>query len=342
MTVKSKYNLAYLAAMPNKLKQSVAKQGLNILPISRQFGRDHRGNLGAIFALTMIPVLGITGAAVDYNNALNVRTTMQTALDAATLAGGRELQVSGDPDLAWASAENYFAAAVNNIKSSHFKNDAAKPKLTSTQGGSIDLDTNTISLSAAATFKPSILPLIGIDTLEVSVQTMGELKQGTAGNNGYENLELVMMLDTTGSMGGSKMTALKASAKDLVQIVLGNGVQDEFTSKIALAPFAASVNVGSGSTYINVVTGYTQIASLIPGLDILPAAPAGPEFAEMTPSFSTLASGFSAQIIHQAKHKKRRRRIRKRRSVNGGNRIAMTPIMETTMEAMAIPVFLNQ
>ena len=308
MSIKSKNRLACLAVMPTKLKSIVTKQSSKLHHLTRQFNGDNRGNIALMFALAALPVVALSGAAIDFNGALRVKTTMQAALDSATLAGGRELQVSGDSDLAWTAAENYFNAAVSKLDPHHFTSAAAKPKLTSTKGNSINLETNTLSLTAGATYKTALLPVIGIDDLNLTVQTAGELKQGTAGNNGYENLELVMMLDTTGSMSGSKMTALKASAKDLVQIVLGNGAQDEFTSKIALAPFAASVYVGGGSSYINLVTGYTQVASLIPGLDILPAAPAGPEFAEMTPSFSTLASGFSAHIIHQTNHKKKKKK----------------------------------
>ena len=58
------------------------------------------------------------------------------------------------------------------------------------------------------------------------------------------------MLDTTGSMSGQKILDLKAAAKDLVDIVVWDD-QSQYTSKIAIAPFSAHVNVGG---YLDRVT----------------------------------------------------------------------------------------
>ena len=287
---------------PLDQKQVTKRGAFKMLPIARKFCRNRRGNIGLAFALMIVPVMALTGGALDFNNAHGTKSRMQGALDAATLAGGRELQLSGDADLAWAAAQNYFDAAVSVLPDASFTSSDNKPHLTVSQGEAIDLVNRTVNLKAAAVFKPAVLPIIGISEIEIDVQNAGVLKQGTPGNNGYQNLELALMLDVTGSMGGSKITALKTSAKDLIQIVLDDGVQDEYTSKVALAPFAASVNVGSGSTYINVVTGYTAVSSLMPGLDGLPAELAVPEFAAMTPRFNSVALGFSSALVHKAHH----------------------------------------
>ena len=262
--------------------------------ISRRFSEDRRGNIGIMFALALLPVLATVGAAVDYSNVLRIKSQMQAALDAATLAGGRELQVSGDANAAWTTAENFFNSAVASLPAGSFRTNGnggtQTPHLTTDQATAVDVTNNTVNLTAAAVYQPFILPIIGINELPINVRVDGELLQGTSGNNGYQNLELVMMLDTTGSMSGSKMAALKTAAKDLIQIVIGNGNQTQYTSKIALAPFSNSVNVGS---YVNVVTGYASLASLVPGLGEIPAAPAAIEFAEVTPRFNTVASHFS-------------------------------------------------
>jgi uncharacterized protein YegL len=55
-----------------------------------------------------------------------------------------------------------------------------------------------------------------------------------------------MMLDITGSMSGSKISDLKAAAKDLVSIVIDD--RNPEYAKIALAPFSEHVNVG-GALY---------------------------------------------------------------------------------------------
>jgi hypothetical protein len=65
-----------------------------------------------------------------------------------------------------------------------------------------------------------------------------------AGANAGTNLEISLMLDTTGSMAGQKIADLKLAAKDLVDIVVWSD-QSQYTSKVALAPFSARVNVGA-------------------------------------------------------------------------------------------------
>jgi hypothetical protein len=63
------------------------------------------------------------------------------------------------------------------------------------------------------------------------------------GANGGQDVEIALMLDTTGSMAGSKMSALKEAAIDLVNIVVWND-QSEYTSRVAVIPFSYYVNPG--------------------------------------------------------------------------------------------------
>src|SRR5580704_7127214 len=43
------------------------------------------GNVALIFAFTMIPMIGLVGAGVDYSRAARIKTIMQAAADAAAL-----------------------------------------------------------------------------------------------------------------------------------------------------------------------------------------------------------------------------------------------------------------
>src|SRR3989440_8207848 len=51
-----------------------------------RFLRDRRGSIAPMFAIAVIPVIGLVGAAVDYSRAASVRTGMQAAIDATALA----------------------------------------------------------------------------------------------------------------------------------------------------------------------------------------------------------------------------------------------------------------
>ena len=55
-----------------------------------RFRQHTGGSLAPIAALTLIPIMTAVGAAVDYSRANNFKSGMQTALDAALLAGAKD------------------------------------------------------------------------------------------------------------------------------------------------------------------------------------------------------------------------------------------------------------
>ena len=59
-----------------------------------------------------------------------------------------------------------------------------------------------------------------------------------------ENIEIVLVMDITGSMKGTKLENAKAAAKALIQKVLGDEPSDK-KIRFALVPFSGSVNVGA-------------------------------------------------------------------------------------------------
>jgi len=63
------------------------------------------------------------------------------------------------------------------------------------------------------------------------------------------NLEVALALDITGSMKGQPLTDLKTAAKDMVDMIVQD-VQTPYYTKLAIAPYAASVNVGGYATSI--------------------------------------------------------------------------------------------
>jgi Flp pilus assembly protein TadG len=70
--------------------------------------RDREGSVAATFALALVPVIGLVGAAIDYSAANRARTNLQAALDAALLAGAK------DGSANWTTAAlNVFNANLN-------------------------------------------------------------------------------------------------------------------------------------------------------------------------------------------------------------------------------------
>jgi Flp pilus assembly protein TadG len=54
------------------------------------FLNDDRGNVAMIFGLAAIPLIGVTGIAVDYTRASHFRAILQSTVDASALAGATE------------------------------------------------------------------------------------------------------------------------------------------------------------------------------------------------------------------------------------------------------------
>ena len=201
---------------------------------SRRVHADERGNVGIVFALCLPIVVSVVGGAVDYGRWLNARSQTQAAVDSALLAAGRAAQTTyGDGAAAVTAANAYYA----QMKSPIVVGDTIAFQSVNTA--------TAFNATGTAYVNTPFLSIVGITQLPVLATT--GVTQATStiaqGGNSGTSIELAMMLDTTGSMAGQKLTDLKSAANDLVDIVVWSD-QSQYTSKIALAPFSAVVNVG--------------------------------------------------------------------------------------------------
>jgi Flp pilus assembly protein TadG len=73
-----------------------ARMGLALRKICSQFERSREGSVVSTFALALVPMVGLVGAAVDYSTANNARTSLQIALDAALIAGAKDGSANWD------------------------------------------------------------------------------------------------------------------------------------------------------------------------------------------------------------------------------------------------------
>ena len=188
---------------------------------------DDRGSVAIMFALSIFVVFTLVGGAVDFGRAMVARERLQSAVDSSVLAAARVWQLENDLTLAEEKALAHF--------------DSNKPQEDShVVSFTPDMEASTFTMVGETTVKTPFLSLV---KQSITVSTRGQALIAGGGNAGT-NLEVSLMLDITGSMAGSKLTDLKAAAKDLIDIVVWSD-QAEFTSRVALAPFSAAVNAGS-------------------------------------------------------------------------------------------------
>src|SRR5690242_7469268 len=82
------------------------------------FASDRSGQIALMFALAMLPISLGVGAAVDYSRAGSVKAQLQSALDAAVLAGAADqtsAQVSTATDTFKANYKSPYGTSYGNL-----------------------------------------------------------------------------------------------------------------------------------------------------------------------------------------------------------------------------------
>jgi len=192
------------------------------LRVLRRLRRDERGVVLILFVLLFFPLMLVVAVVIDFSQTLVVKRQLTAAVDSAALALGT--LPSLDDDEAEGKAEDYIRANYP---------DSSIGRLT---GFAVTREDDTIDVSASAEVDTTFMRIAGYDTLTVTVNNRVMRKQN--------RLEVVMALDNTGSMGGSKMAALKDSANVLVDALFGDKTESDAV-RIGLVPFAGAVNVGA-------------------------------------------------------------------------------------------------
>jgi Flp pilus assembly protein TadG len=177
-----------------------------------------------IFALCAMAILTAAGGAIDFARAVDARTRMAAALDAAALAVGSSPKSMSTGDMT-ALAQKYFDANY----SGNMVNTPSPVQLTN--GG------NIVSLSVSGSLPTTLLKLASIDTLTIGVSN--EITRAHV----PKKMHIVLALDNTGSMAGSgKMTALKTATHNLLD-TLESAVEADGDIRVSIVPFAREVNV---------------------------------------------------------------------------------------------------
>src|SRR3954469_24944978 len=79
-----------------------------------RFLADQHGGVAPIFALALVPMIGLAGAAVDYSRASAARTAMQASLDATTLMIAKDAQLIPSDQVGSRATQLFNAGFVRN------------------------------------------------------------------------------------------------------------------------------------------------------------------------------------------------------------------------------------
>ena len=188
------------------------------------FSASSGGNVAMIFALSSIALFGMVGLATDYSRAITVKERLSYAIDHAALAAGSSTHLTLDER----------SELINHYIDANYKTNS----IGDIQDISVTDNDDTISIDAVSRVGTTFMKIVGIEFIDVKATT--EVTRKSTG------LEVAMVLDNTGSMSGSKIAALKSSAHNLVDILFDDETSPPLL-RMALVPFAASVNIGTGA-----------------------------------------------------------------------------------------------
>jgi len=179
--------------------------------------KDNSGNFGLTFAILAVPVMLAGGLAVDYVGLSMEKAELQNAADSAVLAVAREGNIATDTALQ--IAKSIFAANYG------FKNADV----------SVDLNGGVANVHASVDTPLVFGGFIGKSQAPVTVRS--------AATYAYTKYEIALVLDTTGSMEGGKLTSMQNAVIGLVDGMMELGLEKD-QIKFALVPYAGFVNVG--------------------------------------------------------------------------------------------------
>ncbi len=192
--------------------------------LGMRFLRDKAANVAILFGLSLFPIIFTIGAAIDYGRAYYAQKRLWQAIDAAALAVGSTADLSDKEIQRLAMAyidANYPPGEIGNPN-----------KIT------VSSDSSAVTIDATGYVETTFLRIGGFKTIDVGAHV--EVTKN------HKKVELVMVLDNTGSMSwNGKIGAVKKASKTLLDILMPKSERSANGDvKIGLVPFAAAVNIG--------------------------------------------------------------------------------------------------
>jgi hypothetical protein len=169
-----------------------------------------------------MPVLvGMVGLAIDMGRMYIAQTKLQAAVDAAALAGSATLPKDVDVN------NGKVSASVNEYLNRNYPQASRKSLTPGT-------DIRSICVSAEVNVPMTFMAALGINSRPVSASACA----------GYNDLEVALVLDNSGSMYGNPITNVKNAANQLVNLMMPQGTAPSIM--VGLVPFRGKVRINDG------------------------------------------------------------------------------------------------
>ena len=188
----------------------------------RHFTQDVRGNVAMMFAMLLGPLVVSVGGALDYSRTFTIGAEIQSAMDAGTLAAA-SLSQGEDPETI---VRNYITAALS-------EHNGVLERLNVQVSSDLAINSREVTADAVISVPTLMLGIIGYDALT--------LNRVSEANERVRNLEISLVLDISGSMSGSKITALRDAAEEFVGVMMDPDL--EGLTSLSVIPYNGGVRL---------------------------------------------------------------------------------------------------
>ena len=227
-----------IAIVPFPPRQSAPDPGPAPRGLFARLARDAAGNTLAIVAASIAPILAMVGGGVDMGRSYLAESRLQQACDAGVLAARKKL---GSAAVITGEVPADVSEVGNRFFNINFRDGAygtQKREFAMTLEGDY-----SISATASADVPTVIMGIFGFTDVPVSAECQARLN--------FSNTDVMMVLDTTGSMAETnpgdslpKITALKNSVTSFVA-QLEASKKPGTRVRYGFVPYSTNVNVGA-------------------------------------------------------------------------------------------------
>ncbi len=219
----------------------------------KSFHRNEAGNIAMLMGLSALPLFMAAGAAIDMVRITREQASFNAAVDSAVLAiaaDDRSSLAGQSPSQQAASIAELEAYAQKYLTENYTPQTGETNPITL----QLAITGEAIDITAQHDFPTTIMKLAGIQ--QVTLNSVSQVKKA------MRPIEIVLVMDTTGSMSGA-MPDAKEAAHDLLNALYGDKTlaqaPDSEYIRVALVPFSAAVRLDTEATDFNlswIDTGY--------------------------------------------------------------------------------------
>lgn len=204
----------------------------------KRFLTQRDGAILPIFALMVVLMIVIAGAAIDVSRAISAREKLSFALDAAALSVAADLSTSvmTDAEVTEAISASFRA----NLEDAEFLDQAID-----NLEFEVDSENGFISVASSASLNNYFIDLGGYLQSALGPESF---EFGTRSQVSYSRfeVELALVVDVTGSMSSSDMRTLREASTAVVDILIPEETDEsDAMVRISLIPYSQGVNLGA-------------------------------------------------------------------------------------------------